>query len=85
MTELEELTESKDAENELLKNQIQSLQAELMKVRGGNFNFDFNMKGVQNLNTLTTNTDVRNPFQQNGKPQQNAQQSSPSPSSGSSH
>jgi hypothetical protein len=81
VTELEELTESKDAENELLKNQIQSLQAELVKLRGGSFNFDFNMKGVQNLNTLTTNTDVRNPFQQSGKPQ-NAQQSSPSPSSG---
>ena len=59
------------------------MQAELIKLRGGNFSFDFNMKSVQNLNTLTSNTAVRNPFQHNGKPQQNAQQSSPSPSNGS--
>ena len=81
MTELEELTQTKEAENELLKNQVQSLEAELIKLRGGNFNFDFTMTSVQN--SLTSNTAVRNPFQQNGKPQQNTQQSSPSPSNGS--
>ena len=41
------------------------------------------MKSVQNPNTLTGNTAVRNPFQQSDQPQQNAQQSSPSPSNGS--
>jgi hypothetical protein len=75
------LTHNKDEENEQLKNQVQKLQAELMALKGGNFNFDFNMKDVQNPTVLTNNTTVRNPFQPNG--QQNGQQSSPSPSSGS--
>jgi len=55
----------------------------LIKLRGGSFSFDFNMKNVQNSNTLTSNTTVRNPFQQSDQPQQNAQQTSPSPSNGS--
>jgi hypothetical protein len=64
-----------------LKNQVQKLQAELISLKGGNFNFDFNMKNVQNPTVLTNNTTVRNPFQPSGQP--NGQQSSPSPSSGS--
>jgi hypothetical protein len=60
-----------------------------MSLRGGNFNFDFTMKNVQNPSVLTNTSAVRNPFQQNGQPnrqpngQPNGQQSSPSPSSGS--
>jgi hypothetical protein len=66
-----------------LKNQVQSLQAELIALRGGNFNFDFTMKNVQNQNGVAANgATARNPFQQNGQ-QTNGQQSSPSPSSGS--
>jgi AP-1-like transcription factor len=79
VTELEELTMSKDAENEKLKSQVEVLQAELMNIRGQKFDFDFNMSNVQN--PVTDNVPVRNPFQNNG--QQNGQQSSPSPSSGS--
>jgi AP-1-like factor len=81
VTELEELTENKDKENQQLKTQIQALQAELMAFRGQNFNFNFSVKNVQNPSTLTNGTTVRNPFQSNGV--QRAQQSSPSPSSGS--
>jgi AP-1-like factor len=66
-----------------LKNQVQALQAELMALRGGNFNFDFGIKNVQNPSVLTNNNTnsaaVRNPF---GNGQVNGQQSSPSPSSG---
>jgi len=81
VTELEELTQNKDAENENLKNQVQALQTELMALKGGNFDFDFGMKNVQNSNALTNNnTAVRNPFQND---KTNAQRSSPSPSSGS--
>ena len=81
MTELEEITQDKDKENELLKSQVQTLQAELMALRGQNFNFDFSVKNVQNPNPLTTGTAVRNPFQANGVSK--GRQSSPSPSSGS--
>ena len=81
VNELEEITKSKDAENEQLKSQVEALQAELMNIRGQKFDFDFNMPNVQNKNTVTDNTAVRNPFQPNR--QQNGQQPSPSPSSGS--
>jgi AP-1-like transcription factor len=81
VTELEELTENKDKENQHLKTRIQALQTELMAIRGQNFNFDFSVKNVQNPTPLTNGTTVRNPFQSNGV--QNAQQPSPSPSSGS--
>jgi len=79
VTELEELTKSKDAENEKLKSQVEALQAELMAIRGQKFDFDFNMSNVQN--TMTDTAPVRNPFQNKAQP--NGQQSSPSPSSGS--
>ena len=84
MTELEEITLSKETENELLKTQVQSLQAELMQLRGGNLSFDFTMQNVHNPNSLTGNSVLRNPFQ-NGKDsgQRNGQKSSPSASSGS--
>jgi AP-1-like transcription factor len=81
VTELEELTKNKHAENQLLKSQVQSLQARLMALSGGNLNFDFTMKNVQNTNALSNSPTLRNPFQQIG--QSNVQQqSSPSPSSG---
>lgn len=80
VTELEELTKTKDAENETLKSQVEALQAELMSLRGQKFNFDFSMNNVQKSNPVADSTAVRNPFQSN---QQNGQQPSPSPSSGS--
>ena len=83
MNELEELTQSKDAENESLKIQVQQLQAELVQLRGGNFDFDFTMKSAA---PLTNTTAARNPFQQNAQPngrQSTGHHSSPSPSSGS--
>lgn len=80
MSELEELTQTKDAENAALKSKLQALQDEVIALRGGNFDFDFSLKNVPNPNTLSSDNSVRNPFQQNG--QTNLQQA-PSPSSGS--
>ena len=73
------MTQTKDKENEILKDKIQTLQAELAALRGQKFDFDFN---VLNPSPNASNNLPRNPFQQS--PQANTKsQSSRSPSTGS--